>query len=53
MVGMPYLLLGTFGYLIYRGLRQKALAEQQAAPAGQPDGQGDRSCSPRSRAADS
>ena len=53
MVGMPYLLLGTFGYLIYRGLRQKALAEQQAAPAGQPDGQGDRSCSPRSRAEDS
>jgi hypothetical protein len=30
MAGMPYLLLGVFGYLIYRAFRQKALAEQQA-----------------------
>jgi hypothetical protein len=43
MVGMPYLLVGTVGFLIYRGLKQKALAEQQAAPS-LPD-EGDRSCS--------
>jgi hypothetical protein len=28
MVGMPYLLLGAFGYMVYRGLKQKALADQ-------------------------
>jgi hypothetical protein len=46
MVGMPYLLLGAVGFLIYRGLKQKALAEQQAAPL--LSGEGDRSCSTRS-----
>jgi hypothetical protein len=29
MVGMPYLLLGTVGFLVYRGLRQRALAERR------------------------
>jgi hypothetical protein len=55
MVGMPYLLLGTVGYLVYRGLRLKALSEQGRVPPpgqplspGAPDGQGDRTCSPRS-----
>jgi hypothetical protein len=47
MVGMPYLLLGAFGFLIYRGLRQKALADQQAGRLPQP-GEGDLSCPPRS-----
>jgi hypothetical protein len=60
MVGMPYLLLGTVGYLVYRGLKQKALLEQNSVSAagpplspGAPDGQGDRSCSPRSPGAGS
>jgi hypothetical protein len=55
MVGMPYLLLGGVSYLVYRGLRQKALREQGRAAAPEqplspkaPDGQGDRTCSPRS-----
>ena len=47
MVGMPYLLLGTFGYLIYRGSRQKSRADQPTAGGG-PDrshaGEGDRPC---------
>ena len=30
MVAMPYLLLGTVGFLVYRGLKQKAKAEQHA-----------------------
>ena len=45
MVGMPYLLLGIVGFKVYRGLKQKALAEQESAglvPAG---GQGEHSCS--------
>jgi hypothetical protein len=46
MVGMPYLLLGTVGFLIYRGLKQKALAEQQAVPP--LPGEGAPSCSTRS-----
>lgn len=37
MVGMPYLLLGAVGVGVYRGLRQKALAESAAADA---DGHG-------------
>jgi hypothetical protein len=43
MVGMPYLLLGVFGFMVYRGLKQKALAESRAAVQA-PDAQGDRSC---------
>ncbi len=43
MVGMPYLLLGAVGFWIYRGLKQRALIEQQAAPP--LAGEGDRSCS--------
>lgn len=37
MVGMPYLLLGTVGLLIWRAVKQKAQLEQLAAgpaPAG-------------------
>jgi hypothetical protein len=30
MVGMPYLLLGILGCLVYRGVKQKALAEDAA-----------------------
>ncbi len=51
MVGMPYLLLGVVGSLIYRGLKQKALAEQQAAPP--LAAEGDHSCSHRLIADDS
>jgi hypothetical protein len=51
MVGMPYLLLGAVGCLIYRGLKQKALTERQAAPP--LSGEGDRSCFPGSTADDS
>jgi hypothetical protein len=48
MVGMPYFLLGAVGFLIYRGLKQKDLAEQQAAlPL---PGEGDPSCSTQSTA---
>jgi hypothetical protein len=43
---MPYLLLGGVGFLVYRGLRQKALAERQAAAPSLP-GEGDRKCSDR------
>jgi hypothetical protein len=43
MVGMPYFLLGAVGFWIYRGLKQRALIEQQAAPP--LPGEGDRSCS--------
>jgi hypothetical protein len=41
MICMPYLIIGTFGYVIYRGLRQKALADEQRAnqsPEGEPPG---------------
>jgi hypothetical protein len=48
MVGMPYLLLGVFGALVYRGLKQKALAQGAAAPA--VDGSGDPPCPPPSTA---
>ena len=30
MVGMPYLLLGTVGFLIYRAFKQKAAADLAA-----------------------
>jgi hypothetical protein len=43
MVGMPYFLLGAVGFWIYRGLKQRALIEQQAVPP--LPGEGDRSCS--------
>lgn len=43
MAGMPYFLLGAVGFMVYRGLKQKALAEQQAAPPF--TGEGDRTCS--------
>lgn len=51
MVGMPYLLLGSVGFLIYRGMRQKAAAEQQAGPP--LSDEGDNSCSTRLTADDS
>jgi hypothetical protein len=40
MVGMPYLSLGVMGFLVWRGLRRKALAQrpQAAQPAGPPEG---------------
>jgi hypothetical protein len=40
---MPYLLLGVLGFKVYRGLKQKALAESRAAAqaSGAP---GDRPC---------
>ena len=43
MVGMPYLLLGAFSWWVYRGLRQKALADRRVAELPL-DGQGDRPC---------
>ena len=30
MVGMPYMLLAGVGFLVYRGLRRKAVADQEA-----------------------
>jgi hypothetical protein len=48
MVGMPYLLLGAFGMLIYRGMKKNALAQRQAAQAA--DGSGDQPCPPDSTA---
>jgi hypothetical protein len=48
MVAMPYLLLGVFGMLVYRGMKQKGLAQHQAAPAA--DGPGDEPCPPPSTA---
>ncbi len=48
MVGMPYLLLGAFGMLVYRGLKRKNLAICQAAQAA--DGRGDQPCPPNSTA---
>jgi hypothetical protein len=37
MVGMPYLLLGAFGFLIYRGFKKKAREDQLAAGDPRPD----------------
>jgi hypothetical protein len=45
MVGMPYLLLGSVGFLVYRGLKQKARAEQRAAGLARAGGEGDLPCS--------
>jgi hypothetical protein len=36
MLAMPYLLLGTVGFLIYRGLRRKAQLEAGSAEPGPP-----------------
>jgi hypothetical protein len=38
MVGMPYFLLGAVGFWIYRGLKQRALMEQQFAPLSKDEG---------------
>jgi hypothetical protein len=54
MVGMPYLLLGVVGFLVYRGLRQRALAERaylalRTSPQGtspHPAAPGGPACSP-------
>jgi hypothetical protein len=43
MVGMPYLLLGVLGFKVYRGFKQKALAESRAATQ-VPASPGDRPC---------
>ena len=48
MVGMPYLLLGVFGVLVYRGRKQKPLTEPADLPA--EDGPGDPPCPPPSTA---
>src|SRR5262249_46241710 len=60
MVGMPYLLLGGVGFLVYRGLRQKAalerarlLASSPALDGRQSDLPGGSPCSPSSPVADS
>jgi hypothetical protein len=62
MVGMPYLLLGVVGFMVYRGLRQRALAQSPAQPhppandtgsGPTPDGTGVPSCSPPSPGATS
>ncbi len=45
MVVMPYLLLGTVGFLVYRGLKRKVLAEQPAGPGAE----GEQPCPRRSR----
>lgn len=39
MVSVPYLLLGSVGFLVYRGLKRRSLAEQLASATGQPDGE--------------
>jgi hypothetical protein len=36
MVGMPYLLLGVVGFLIYRGVRQRDRMQRAAADAARP-----------------
>jgi hypothetical protein len=36
MVGMPYLLLGSVGYLVYRGLRRQAAAQALPGHGGGP-----------------
>ena len=38
MVSMPYLLLSAVGFMVYRGCRKKALAEQLAKSTEHPDG---------------
>ena len=53
MVGMPYLLLGSVGFLVYRGLKQKALAEQASAGLAPAAGEGECPCSNPSHVEDS
>jgi hypothetical protein len=59
MVGMPYLLLGVFGFLIYRGMRQKAQAQNPGVHtpgspvAGAAGSEGEPPCPNPSPAADS
>ncbi len=48
MVGMPYLLLGAFGLLIYREIKKKAGMDQQAAGDAAAGGGEDPSCSGQS-----
>jgi hypothetical protein len=48
MVGMPYLLCAVLGFRIWRGLKQKALAEARAALP--EDGRGEEPCPPPSTA---
>ena len=50
MVGMPYLLLATVGFLVYRGLRKRPPGDPGRPLSGAPDEQGAGSCSPPSRA---
>ena len=47
---MPYSLVGTVGFFVYRGLRQKALLEQIAADANAMAPPGGLSCPPPSPA---
>ena len=49
MVGMPYLLLGVVGFLIYRGVKKNQAARLASAAAG-PEGH---SCAPPSTAVNS
>lgn len=44
MVGMPYLLLGTIGFLVYRGLKKNAAWRENLGAEGLADPQGDPSC---------
>jgi hypothetical protein len=44
MAGMPYLLLGAFGFLVYRGRRLNSAAEQQAPGDPLQAGEGGNSC---------
>ena len=49
MVGMPYLLLGTVGLLIWRAVKQKARADQLAAGPPEADTEAHNSCPENSR----
>jgi hypothetical protein len=50
MVGMPYLLLGTVGFLIYRGVRKNSRPEPLPADPLPGGGEGGQACSPQSPA---
>jgi hypothetical protein len=49
MVGMPYLCLGVVGYLIYRAVKRKALADQLNADLVRVGEEGKASCQDLSR----
>ncbi len=49
MVSVPYLLLGSVGFLVYRGLKRRSLVEQLASTSGQSDGERRPACSTLSR----